>query len=49
MDEDMETWTSTWNHGQGHGNMETWKHGNMEKWRHEDMSVAEDMDTWRHG
>ncbi len=36
MDEDMATWTRTWKHGQGNGNMDedmaTWSgHGNIDK------------------
>jgi hypothetical protein len=31
MDEDMETWTRTWKHGQRHENMEEDGHGNIDK------------------
>ncbi len=48
----METWTRTWKHRQGHGNIDedmttwtrTWKqeHGDMD----EDMAMVEDIKTW---
>jgi hypothetical protein len=47
-DEGMETWTRTWKHGEGHGDieeaMETWRHAVIQTWKHGDM----DMEPWRH-
>ncbi len=45
----METWTRTWKHGRGHGNMDE----DMETWRGHDI-MNEYMEgiktkTWKHG
>jgi hypothetical protein len=55
MDKDMETWTRTWKHGRGHGNMDedmeawtrTWKHGRGHGNMDEDMEAW--TNTWKHG
>jgi hypothetical protein len=52
------TWTRTWKHGRGHGNIKIWtrRHGDLETWRidtwkHGDMETWRngDMETWRNG
>jgi hypothetical protein len=53
--ENMKTWTRTWKHGRGHGNMDkdmetwtrTWKHGQGHGNMDEDMETW--TRTWKHG